>query len=61
MELISRFDSVAANSGSGRGSSSSSGSGRLSFFFYQPKIWKVRGRSEEKGCHAVNLKQKSTK
>jgi hypothetical protein len=33
---------------------------QLSFFFYQPNLG-VRGRSEEKGFHAVNSKQKLTK
>jgi hypothetical protein len=34
---VEYFDPAAAASGS----SSGSGSGRLSFFFYQPKIWEV--------------------
>jgi hypothetical protein len=34
---------------------------QISFFVYQPKIWKERGKSEEKVFHAVNSKQKSNK
>ncbi len=42
---VEDFDPVAVDSSSGRGSGSGSGSGsgcgRLSFFFFQPKIWEV--------------------
>jgi hypothetical protein len=42
---VEDFDCLVGDSGSssgrGSGSGSGSGSGRLSFFFYQPKIWEV--------------------
>ncbi len=47
--------------GGGNGGRSGSSSGRLSFFFYQPKIWEVGVGQRITVFHAVNSKQKSTK
>ncbi len=44
--------------GGGGGGSSGSGSGRLSFFFYQPKIWEV-GVGQRRWCFMLSIQSKN--
>ncbi len=52
--LVGDYDSAAAASGSGSGS----GSSRLSFFFYQPKIWGV-GVDLRRWCIMLSIQSKN--